>query len=72
MKNAMACMVLALTAVTGFSVGQAFAAETGRAQTIIRNGEQAAIRGPAQFLPAACALTPYTQPAMACAPAAAA
>lgn len=72
MKTAMACMVLALTAVTGFSVGQAFAAGTGRAQTIIRNGGQPAIRGLPGFLPAACALTPYTQPAMACAPAAAA
>lgn len=72
MKTAMACMVLALTAVTGFSVGQAFAAETGKTQTIIHNGDQASIKDPARFLPAACALIPYTRPAMACAPAAAA
>ena len=58
MKNARACMVLALTAVTGFSVGQAFAAETGRAQTIIRNGEQAAIRGPAQFFTGSVRIDP--------------
>lgn len=49
MKNTMICMALALTAVTGFSGGHAFAAETGKAQTIIRNGEQAAIKGSAQF-----------------------
>ncbi|MGE9984495.1 (R)-mandelonitrile lyase [Desulfovibrio sp. SGI.169] len=49
MKTAMACMVLALTATTAFFTTEARAAETNRAQTIIRNGEQAAIRGPAQF-----------------------
>ena len=49
MKNAMMCMALALTVTTGLSAGQAFAAETDKAQTIIRNGEQAAIKGSAQF-----------------------
>lgn len=58
MKTAMACMVLALTAVTGFSVEQAFAAETGRAQTIIRNGGQAAIRGPARFFTGSVRIDP--------------
>ena len=58
MKTAMACMVLALTAVTGFSVGQAFAAGTGRAQTIIRNGGQPAIRGPARFFTGSVRIDP--------------
>ena len=49
MKNTMFCMALALTAVVGFPAGQTFAAETDKAQTIIRNGEQAAIKGSAQY-----------------------
>ena len=42
-------MTLALTAATGLLGNQAFAEETGKAQTIIRNGEQAAIKGSDQF-----------------------
>ena len=49
MKNAMMCMALALTAATGLSAGQVFAAEMGKAQTIIRNGEQASSKGSEQF-----------------------
>ena len=49
MKNAMMCMALVLTVTTGLSAGQAFAAETDKAQTIIRNGEQTAIKGSDQF-----------------------
>ena len=49
MKNAMMCMALALTAATGLSAGEVFAAEMGKAQTIIRNGEQASSQGSEQF-----------------------
>lgn len=49
MRNAMMYMALALTVATGLSAGQAFAAATDRAQTIIRNGEQNSIRGSEQF-----------------------
>ena len=49
MKNAVMCMALALTVTTGLSAGQTFAAETDKAQTIIRNGEQAALKGSDQF-----------------------
>ena len=42
-------MALALTVTTGLSAGQTFAAETDKAQTIIRNGEQAALKGSEQF-----------------------
>lgn len=49
MKNAMMCMALALTAATGLSAEEVFAAEMGKAQTIIRNGEQASSKGSEQF-----------------------
>ena len=49
MRNAMMYMALALTVATGLSAGQAFAAATDRAQTIIRNGEQASSKGSEQF-----------------------
>ena len=49
MKNTVFCMALALTAMVGFPAGQTFAAEADKAQTIIRNGEQAAIKGSAQY-----------------------
>lgn len=49
MKSALVCMALALTAATGLLGNQTFAEETGKAQTIIRNGEQSAIKGSAQF-----------------------
>lgn len=49
MKSALVYMTLALTAATGLLGNQAFAEETGKAQTIIRNGEQAAIKGSDQF-----------------------
>ena len=49
MKPNMAFEALALAATMGLCSGAAFAAETHREQTIIRNGEQAAIKGAAQF-----------------------
>ena len=58
MKTAIACMALALAAVTGFSAEQASAAGTDRGQTIIRNGEQAAIRGPARFFTGSVRIDP--------------
>ena len=49
MKPNMAFEALALAATMGLCSGAAFAAETHWEQTIIRNGEQAAIKGSAQF-----------------------
>lgn len=49
MKKTMICMILALTAATGFFAVQAAAAKTDKAQRIVRNGEQASIKGPERF-----------------------
>ena len=49
MKPNMAFEALALAATMGLCSGAEIAAETHREQTIIRNGEQAAIKGSAQF-----------------------
>lgn len=48
MKKAM-CMMLAFAVTAGLSAGQAFGAETGAAQTIIRSGERTSIEGSGQF-----------------------
>ena len=49
MKNAMIGMALALAVTTGLSATHGFAAETGRSQTIVRNGEQASLKGAEAF-----------------------
>lgn len=49
MKNTVTRMLFVLFAATVAFPGQAPASETGRAQTIIRNGEQAALKGSAQY-----------------------
>lgn len=49
MKNTVTGMLFVLFAATVAFPGQAPASETGRAQTIIRNGEQAALKGSAQY-----------------------
>lgn len=49
MKLVMTGMVLALAAFTCTFSGQASATENGRGQTIIRNGEQASVRGSEKF-----------------------
>lgn len=49
MKKAALCMALAFTVMAGFSSSQVFAAETGKSQTILRNGEQNALKGSEQF-----------------------
>lgn len=65
-------MALALTVKSGLFAGQALAAETDKAQRIVRNGEQASIKGPSSFSPAMCVLTLCIPPIMICVPAAAA
>lgn len=49
MSKLMLFMALTLAAVTCVSTGQASAAENGRSQTILRNGEQASVKGSEQF-----------------------
>jgi len=70
MKPNMAFEALALAATMGLCSGAAFAAETHREQTIIRNGEQAAIKGPHSFSPATFGWIPCTPPTTICDPAA--
>lgn len=49
MKNALLFMVLSVAALAGILADQAVAAEADKAQTIVRNGEQAALKGSHQF-----------------------
>ncbi len=58
MKHLVTCMFLSLSAVLSFGAGLACAAEEGRAQSIIRNGEQASVRGSEQFFTGSVRIDP--------------
>lgn len=58
MKNTVTGMLFVLLAATAAFPGQAPASETGRAQTIIRNGEQAALKGSAQYFTGSVRIDP--------------
>lgn len=49
MKNTVTYMLLAFAVTTGLFSGQTLASETGKAQTIIRNGEQHTLKGSERF-----------------------
>ena len=61
MKHLVTCMLLSLAAAASVGAGLACAAEGDRAQSIIRNGEQASVRGSEQFFTGSVRIDPlYT------------